>query len=140
MNLWDHYQGKIVYLVLEEKEVIRLVKQSREELIAFSFGDSVNSYIDLVYPVVCPNSIEALSLMLNVLIKNGLSKNILVDDAYIMQSLSRTAMGKGAAIKGFLSTFTHKIEKTGRTLIFVSEAEDFILRRNFAKFDQMNLD
>lgn len=131
MNLWDHYRGQIVYLVLDEEKQVKLIKQATPNLLGFSFGDSplLNG---VCVSSIHPGTIEMMSAMMDVII--GQVDNILISDAYIMQAKNPTAMSKGAAIKGFLSNFKAPVRKSNMTIIFASEGEDRILRRNFAKF------
>lgn len=136
MNLWDHYRGKITYLVLNDHHTRKLIEQSdKSDLVVFQFGDSMHGYRDLISGrVLNPNTIEQVVLMIRWLINhNDESRNYLVGDAYIMQSVEGTATKKGAAIKGLISSIAYDIEKFNKSLIFVSEDIDHTLRRNLKK-------
>lgn len=86
--------------------------------------------------IVTAKSIEELTLMLKFLMnheKQDQIKNYLVGDAYLMQSIEGTAIKKGAAIKGMVSTISFQIEKLRKSLIFTSEDVDHTLRRILEK-------
>lgn len=124
-----------MYLILSPEHVKKMIQQSEEKVITFAFGDSVNEYKNLVAPYLVPNSIEAMSLMLKRLINSFGSDFFLVDDAYIMQSYDPTPLGKGAALKAFVSEFSNTFKRLNKTMIFVSEGVDYTVARQIRKLN-----
>lgn len=132
MNRWNSLRGKISYLVLDEPELLKLISESDGLILGFEFGDSIPS--SNICHKVRLSFIESVSISLSMILKDHDGVDyFLISDAYIMQSKSLTPIGKGSAIKGFLSTFISPVKRLNKTIIFTSENEDSTMLRNFKK-------
>lgn len=130
MNLFDTYRGEIIYIQTNSDFIRSEVSKYNDPIILFSFGDYGYEYKEFVNTIK-PKNIESMSLMLKRIFRelNNI-KNFIVDDAYVMQSLNPTPIGKGAALKGFVSTFSNIFKQSKKTMIFISEDIDHTTARH----------
>lgn len=139
--MWENAKGKVIYIPeLQESTQIHLAKTAPEPFVLIVFGDaSWWTREDIgADATLLPKNIEQMSVMFRDVLQAGvLDANFLVTDAYLMQARSPSPTKKGAAIKGFLSTFISDFQELNLTMIFTSETTDHTLIRQFKNFPQI---